>query len=416
MPSSTLFLATEADAGMGHIAPWYRLCELALQQGHSLHMAAPQVGQLNAIIGQKLDVSLWQSPRLSHPQAYNPAMAAAAPKSWPELLVSLGYADATQLQGMVKAWCNILRHVRPDVVVADYAPALLLAAHRLGIPSIEAGGGFWVPPLAPRPSLAPSSPSWPGFPGTKHADASLIAQADRALTQAFNQALAQGNKRPALQTFGDTATWPAHRVVLSPAELDPYVPYAPHPHHPHHAPRTDVTYAGLLQPSAASMPNTAWLPSPCPRVVGYLQANTPGLASLVDQLAAAQIPACLYVAGSTFSAPQQHGSVTLTRQPLDLVQALSQAEVYLCNGGLSGVGLALHKGCWPVLVPLHAEQVATARILVRRQWGGLWLPDTAMAPDALTRTVFAPRARCIRLQPAAVSAEQYLLQLVGEMR
>ena len=395
----TILIATEADEGMGHIAPWHSFVAEALAQNYQVHMAAPDVGLLNQLMDGALAIGVWQTPRLRPPEPSQTGAPASSVRSWPELLVSLGYAQPVQLAGAVKAWCSILQHVRPSVVVADYAPALMLAAHVANIPVLEAGGGFCVPPLSPHPQ---------SFPGAGDSDAGRIANADQALTAAFNHSLAQfgeSGRTGLLQSLGGLQAWPAARVVCAPAELDPY------------GPREDVAYVGLLKPNAgfgaALPPRAAW-----PRVVGYLKASTPGLDALIGQMAQAKVEALVYVPGHAFAptrkAPRQLGSVTLTHQPINLSQALAQAEVYLSNGGLHGVGLALQKGCWPVLAPQQAEQVAMARNLVQRNWGGLWLANSGQTPQAAVQQVFAGRPRAARL-PSGNHAEEKLLQLIAAL-
>ena len=392
-----ILIATEADEGMGHVAPWHSFVAQALAQNYQVHMAAPDVGLLNQLIGGTLAIAVWQSPRLRSPGLPQPGAPSPSVRSWPELLVSLGYAQPVPLAGAVKAWCSMLQHIRPSVVVADYAPALMLAAQVADIPVLEVGGGFCVPPL---------SPPQQSFPGVGHFDSGRAVNAGQALTAAFNHGLAQFGKsgRTALlQSLGDLQAWPAARVVCAPAELDPY------------GSREDVVYAGLLKSNAdfgtAMPPATAW-----PRVVGYLKAGTPGLDALIAQMAQANIEALVHIAGDarTHNGPRQLGSVTLTHQPINLTQALEQADVYLSNGGLHGVGLALQKGCWPVLAPQQAEQVAMARNLVQRNWGGLWLANSGHTPQAAVQQVFAARPRTARL-PLGNHAEEKLLQLIAAL-
>ena len=386
---TTLFLATEADEGMGHIAPWTEFVAQAVGRGYEVHMAAPDVGMLQQLVGELFPIQVWSSPRLRSPHFLS-RVTAPSVKSWPELLISLGYAHEPTLYGAVQAWRSILLRVRPAVVLADYAPALLLAAWTLDIPSLEVGNGFCIPPLAPQVQ---------SFPGIKHQDAKVLAQANDQLTRAYNACLVQHGKLP-IRVLGDVQAWPAARLVLSPPELDSY------------APRTDVIHAGLLQAhehAAAAAPATEW-----PPVVGYLKANTPGLDSLIDLMALARIHALVYVAGKKLGEHSTRGSVTLTDSPIPLAQALSQASVYLSNGGLSGLGQALRHGCWPVIVPQQAEQVATARNLLLRGWCSVWLSDSAPRSEQQTRELFAVRPRQPRLV-ASSQAEATLFQTIARL-
>lgn len=401
---TTLLLATEADEGSGHIAPWAGFVRRALQQGFGVHMAAPNVGQLEEWMGKQQEVDLWQAPVFRGASSTN----RASPKSWPELLLSLGYGDAAQLTGAVKGWLSVLKCLKPDIVLADYAPALLAAARVAGIPSLEVGSGFCVPPLLP---------SLQHFPGVQRSDRSAIDQAASALTSAFNQALRSCGCDEPMTSLSAMASWPVQRVVLSPAQLD------------HYGQRLGVVYAGFLgspkageEAAASTVLQPQWLAKETAqinegqsvRVLGYLKPETPGLQTLIAQLRAASITAYLVVPQSSGREIEHQGSVTVVNQLIDLPPVLLQADIYLSNGGLHGVGLALLAGCWPVVLPMQAEQVAMARNLVALHWGGLYLSDADRATDQYVQTVFAVRPKRTPFAPKPNSAEDMLFELVKE--
>jgi UDP:flavonoid glycosyltransferase YjiC (YdhE family) len=387
---SRIFLATEADEGLGHVVPWTSFVAQALELGYEVHMAAPDVGLLNRHIGMNLPIQLWSSPRLrSAPHQHQSTQTSI--KSWPELLVSLGYAQPTDLQGAVKAWRSILGMVRPSVVLADYAPALMLAAWTMDIPFLEVGNGFCVPPLVPHLQ---------SFPGIKNQDIRVMAEADAQLALAYSECLRSFGK-PSISSICEMQSWPVSRIVMSPPELDSYFP------------RRDVVYAGLLQDGAYEVdasPSNDW-----PPVVGYLKGNTPGLDALVDQLVHSHIDALIYVSDGKISGYSKRGSVTLTDQPIPLSLALNRASVYLSNGGVSGIGQALHKGCWPVIVPQQAEQVATARNLLLRGWCGVWLPDAGSGAEGRVQELFISRAKVPRLS-IGTRGESALFKVIDRLR
>ena len=243
MPS--IFLGTEADEGMGHVVPWSGFIALALEHGYEVHMGAPDVGLLNTHLGEcHPKVGIWSSPCLGkNAQSIEHSFSVT---SWSELLVSLGYADAKALIGAVKAWRSILTRVEPSVVLADYAPALILAAKSLNVPVFEVGNGFCVPPLTPEQEC---------FPGIKNRDEHALTSANAQLVRAYNECLGFfGSRR--ISAFAETKDWPVARVVMSPHELDPY------------GLRVGVVYAGLLQSTANNDSRQSiknW-----PPIVGYL--------------------------------------------------------------------------------------------------------------------------------------------------
>ncbi|MDT8992665.1 hypothetical protein RQP54_17470 [Curvibacter sp. APW13] len=382
----TILIATEANEGRGHVAPWSGLVSQAKRQGYAIHMAAPDTGLVHHALGTHHAIDIWCAPSVVGARRLLQAKRGPI-GSWPELLVDLGYANACALLGAVKAWRSILSAVQPHVVLADYAPAIHIAAKTLNVPFIEAGVGFCVPPLVPGAV---------GFPGISRFDPHAARAAANALCQAWNASLAAFGHAP-IHSFSETASWPIHRAIMSPPELDPY------------GPRADVLYAGLALPDPSpwvSAPPREW-----PLVVGYLKANTPGLNTLVSAMQKAALPALLYVPGYSPLPSQHQSSVHFSAEPLNLAEAMQHAQFYLSNGGLTGVAQALHAGCWPIVVPQQAEQVATARNLLQRNWGSAWHLGQGAESAPPIDPLFQPRSRQARFagQP---NAHASLLSLI----
>ena len=393
-----LLLGTEANEGMGHIAPWTSFIVLAQQHGVDLHMAAPDLAKLHSFMGQHLNMNLWQAPcvQSARSDAGTPA------KSWPEILVSLGYADVDGLTGAVKAWISILKSLEPDLLMADYAPTLIVAARVLSIPVIEVGSGFCVPPLLNGPHA---------LPGIRNADQQAMSLASNQLTHSINAALHACAHLEVLSSFAEMALWPERRVVTSPPELD------------HYGERSDVLYAGFLGSSISSFTTPsqpgsaikATSNNECgspPSIVGYLKAATPGLDTLIEQLRRAGVKAHLVVPDGSDALMTSQDEVVVSRTLIDLSVELPRADVYLSNGGLHGVGQALKAGCWPVVVPMQAEQVAMARQLVMRQWGSFWLAESTAKPEQTLSTWLDVKNCTTPFLTNTTSAENILLALV----
>ena len=264
----------------------------------------------------------------------------------------------------------------------------------LGLPVIEAGGGFCVPPLSPVQC----------FPGVEGQNPAVAKNAEASLCSTFNTVLHKLGSADTLSNLAEYASWPVHRVVLSSPDLD------------HYGERDDVSYLGLLglsqinAQSTRNSPGAVFTPAPV-GVVGYLKPGTPGLHLLIDQLAEAGVDARLFVPGADPSSGR--GQVKVTSQPLDFAKEFAAADIYLSNGGLNGVGQALHQGCRPVVVPMQAEQVAMARTLVRHKLGAVWLPSV-LSLDQLKR-IFSAKRWAANVQSAAMKADVVLLQLLEDL-
>lgn len=85
--------------------------------------------------------SVYQAPRTG-------VEAQGLPDSYPDILVQTGYADREVLQRHLQAWVNVINSSGAQLVIADSAPGLVLAAKAVGIPVVVVGSGFTVVPAS----------------------------------------------------------------------------------------------------------------------------------------------------------------------------------------------------------------------------------------------------------------------------
>lgn len=82
--------------------------------------------------------------------------AAAEAVNFSDLLLKASFGQPGRLAAMVAGWLSLFDLVKPGVLVYDYAPGALLAAHIAGLPVLMTGTGFEIPPqLSPYPVSAP---------------------------------------------------------------------------------------------------------------------------------------------------------------------------------------------------------------------------------------------------------------------
>lgn len=62
------------------------------------------------------------------------------------ILANVGWGDFAELFGLACAWRNVIRLVRPDLMVCDHSPTALLASRGLGVRRVVIGSGFLCPP------------------------------------------------------------------------------------------------------------------------------------------------------------------------------------------------------------------------------------------------------------------------------
>lgn len=399
---ATILIGTEVPEGMGHVAPWLDFCNLAIEQGHTVHMAGPDLLVLQRCISSRVGVNIWAAPRV------NPVRTHVSVRSWPELLVSLGYAQPEWLTGAVLSWANILDAVQPEVVLTDYAPALMGACQALGIQYVEVGGGFCVPPVNHDGSMPP-------FPGILSDDPAAVSGSRAALDQ-LSQALTQATRALGPSKVSrDRQDWAAlhhhatRRLVTSPALLDHY-----DERDQRIAPVEHVGFMGLstLPPHIFKTPLKDPLVLPTQeqvpkltRFVGYLKPNTPRLREIVQSLETTGWPAQIYCPSGVITSS---ASVKVTQSPLELKDLLNENTVFLSNGGLASVGIALHLGATVLVAPQQAEQIALVRRLVKSGWG------RAFTPWALQKELMPSRMRSIAslLKLNAMHAEDLISESI----
>lgn len=363
---ATILIGTEVPEGMGHVAPWLDFCNLAIGQKHTVHMAGPDQMVLQRCIASKAAVKIWAAPRV------NPVGKQVCVRSWPELLVSLGYAQPDWLAGAVASWLNVLKAVQPNLVLTDYAPALMLACHALGVRYVESGNAFCIPPLNPDGSIPP-------FPGIPTSDLAAIqgSRTDQALlTRAARHVINTVDLPSDTITFNDWTDLHLNsyrRIAKCPPELDHYClrnqQVAP------------VGYSGFLgllefrskrakgfvEELVAIHPSSVDQKSY--RIIGYLKPNTPQLSGVIQTIRETGWPSKIYCPGSDIvSSP----TVEITQTPLELKSLLSEKTIFVTNGGLASVGLALYFRSQILVVPQQAEQIALTRRLIKSGLGGLF--------------------------------------------
>ena len=404
-----VLLAWELGGGLGHVLPLGQLAAALRTRGHAVDLVLRDLSLAPQALGPALDdpgLRLWQAPLWLHP-----LKSAAEPSCFAELLFDAGYLDAGRLLGLVQGWRQLLAQLRPELIVADFAPTALLAARGRGLPCLPFGTGFSIPPAR---DPVPSYREWALPPPSQaiKAEAAVLASCNQVLDALGEAPL------PALHALFDgpeawVSAWP---------ELDPYRGLRD-PGHTHHWGAPPLADHGLAP---------TWPPAAGPRVLAYLHAQHAAFDEVLARLANGPWCCLASVSGLSetdarrLSGPQ----LKLVTQPLALGPALAQAAVHLGHGGLGVTTSALAAGLPCVLLPLHDEQLLTARRVSSAGAGVFLWPGEAAAglSPALQAVVSSPgfaraaRAMAARQPPAPVDGvmsalarrcEQLLAQAPG---
>ncbi|CAN7339134.1 glycosyltransferase [Pseudoduganella sp. LjRoot289] len=340
-------LCWELGGGLGHAGRLSIIADALLARGHQVSLSVRDLAQTHGVLAA-LDVPVLQAPVWLHRTEGLPSNHG----SLAEILLTCGYLEAKALTGLVAGWRAMFRQLKPDVVVADYAPTAVLAARSMGLRSASVGVGFSMPPRAqPLPCLR----AW-----EKIAPQRLAAAEERVL-QTANAVLTRHNAAPfafaADLLLGDRAlltTWP---------ELDHYGrsgPIAP-PGGADAAADGVEWYGPAFLPGAGEAP--CWPEGDGPKVFAYLKTAHAGHVEALAALAQAGCRVLCYlpeVAGGK-PPPLTAPNLAYASSPVSLQAALSQAQLCVCHGGEGTVASSLLAGVPLLLLPMQLEQFLCAR-------------------------------------------------------
>jgi hypothetical protein len=173
-----------------------------VRRGHEVVFAGQQIGSMPA------GGEIWQAPLWPGQLTTLARRAATMPATMGDILAILGLGDSAAVAAMIGAWDRIMAATRPDVVIAEFAPALTMAAYGRS-PLLALGTGFSLPPAD-----LPRFPSLTGQP-TVHDEIRLLEGVNDALAR---QGRARRESLPGI--------FQADRELAAVfTELDPYRPW-----------------------------------------------------------------------------------------------------------------------------------------------------------------------------------------------
>lgn len=184
------------------------------------------------------------------PVVYTPPDAPAMPQraqkgtdgSFAEMYVSMGLADPEGMRLRVENWWAILGSELPDLVVADLAPHLLMAA-RDRFPTVAAGNGYHNPPA--------DLDSFPRVPGLRPLDIDQTF-----MCRIINTVMEEFGRRP-FDRLPEVNAGDA-QVIFAPICLDPYRDM-----------RTPPAIGAIIEPDTAPVPSLG------PEIFVYASSASP---------------------------------------------------------------------------------------------------------------------------------------------
>lgn len=141
--------AWEQGGRLGHLSKILPTARVLRSRGHEILFAVKEVGTACQCLDKSF--SYIQCPI---PIGLKKSCREAA--SFADVLTEAGFGDAAILGGMVRSWQTVIELYKPDVILSQHAPTIILAAELLGIPCLKLGSGFESPPeISPYPCFRP---------------------------------------------------------------------------------------------------------------------------------------------------------------------------------------------------------------------------------------------------------------------
>ena len=327
-----VLLAWELGGNRGHVAKLGQLARALRDLGHEPVFALQRVDMIRLLPEDLRSSPVRQAPvwpgllRLSQDILPLPAQV-----SYGDCLAAVGLSDSGILAGLIRAWDGVFADLAPQALVADFAPAALLAAAGR-MPRLAIGTGFTVPPA----HLA-------GFGSLVAGREPVVAQA--ALLPLVNRALAQTG-RAGLPDLGALA----RAEIMAPmvfAPLDPYFGQRAEPVWPPFAPFETA-------PTAAAPHG----------IYSYLHRATPEILHAISTLCRSGHRVFGAVSGLSSAQSAQLAAAGMAFcAPLSPEAIAERAALVLCNGGAGLVGQMAARGVALALFPYDLEKRLTAQAL-----------------------------------------------------
>ena len=382
-----ILLAWELGGNLGHVARDLPVLRRLQAQDHDVRYAARDA---------TIAASMCATIGIPHVAAPTGAAIRRMPRGvagYGAILFADGLNDAAMLEVRLSGWMRLFAEHRIDVLLADYAPSALLAAHVAGIPSVAVGSGFEIPPdTAELPSFLTDADR--DAPARRLSEDLVLFNVNRVL-----RALAAPPLERLAQVFQG-----ARNVLTTVAELD------------HCGARADATYAGPLQDLPGGLA-ASWKTTR-PRVLVYLR----GIGPIVDKVLQAldEIGAeVIAVLPDVARRPDVRAEIQVFRQPVRFDGLIETADLVIA-AGIGTVTTALLAGVPVLMLPANAEQAMLAR-RVTQTGAGMSVDGgtAATVPDAIRRLLsdaaFRAAAGALAAKYTGLATESAVQTVIDEI-
>jgi UDP:flavonoid glycosyltransferase YjiC (YdhE family) len=331
-----ILLGHDFGDGLGHVAVLGPIARALQEAGATCLMAlSDPIMVLPAL--DRLGVPFVQAPH--HPLRLRGRFEGRLIASFADLMTMYSCDSEPGLRARVQAWDGLIGAFEPDLIIADFAPILCLAAYARR-PVVLVGSGYTTPPS--NLSRFPRIRELPNF--VEEAD--LLALIRRV--QAHRRA-------PAPPTL--PGLFAAEATFIT--QLDILDPYGTHRSEPAAGPLL------ALPPPAEGPPATGYF--------AYLAASYAGTAIMLEALLESGLEGSVYLreADAGTIARWRARGLVMHGQPVAMAEVAGRAGVVVHHGGVGTAETVLALGRPQLFVPRHVEQVLNGRAVARLEVAGM---------------------------------------------
>ncbi len=342
-----ILLGWELGGNRGHAVRLAQIADILKSRGHQVSFAMQRVDALS--VAESRGSPVWPAPvaprllvNTARPQSDNP-------NTMGDILARLGCLEPEMVAAMLRAWRQLFSAIRPDAIVAEFAPWLLLAA-RGRVPSVAGGVGFDTPP-----SDMPRFPSLTGRPAVFD-EAETLDSVNRALRSVGSEPLAA---LPAM--------FAADRELAGTyRELDGYAEWRTRP---------------LVRP-ALPLPPPEIAPAGGEEIFVYAPEMVRQDAPLWQGLAAAKLPVRVHIprVSADYHEMLRKLGFAAEPEPLPFRLIAERSRLLVSHGGHGFVCSGLLAGLPQVVCHYDLEKVMHARAVAKLGLGG-FVPLSANDPE-----------------------------------
>ena len=333
---STILITWELGGNAGHVHPLGIIANELKDRGHKVLVAVKDVSAAEQHLA-KSNIEFVQAP-VWHGRI-KPQTPPAA--NYAELLMRVGFLNPDQVAGKIRSWLHLMEWVKPDLILADHSPGVLLAAQIANIYTVDAGSGFFSPPiLKPMPSLLPHI----------HVPKEQFVTSEEKVLNSINLALRQCGGKPLKMLAGIFASSGHYLLTLPEAD--------------HYGVRKNANYWGLIQ-SSQNASDPVWPKGDGPKVYVYMQHNSRPFGPLIENLRQLGWPSLIISRNisqreiESFCAP----NIMFSPKLVNLETVAQHADVIVNNCNHGTVVELLQRGCRQLVIPLQVEQSMLAHRL-----------------------------------------------------